>query len=325
MFLGAGAEAAESASRAIAEATRCGDHGTLGKVYYVLAQQGALAGRMPEGIEYGRRAVELLERTGEQWWIGPAYWAIGLNHALRGEFDLAREAEARATAIAEEVGDPELQSCAAWATGVIQAASGQADLAVETCTRALERAPDPLNSAIAAGWLGFAHLEAGAATAAIPTLERSVELLGQFRFPQLEGQFTVFLAEAHRVAGRSEVARALGRRGLELCRGSNAPYGTACAERALGRLAAADGDARAASGHFTEALRRFAEIGARYDLARTHADLGALAAESRDAAGAARHLGEAARLLRELDLPRHLARLGELAARLGLPDPTALA
>jgi hypothetical protein len=119
------------------------------------------------------------------------------------------------------------------------------------------------------------------------------------------------------------MARALGRRGLELCRRSNAPYGTGCAERALGRLASADGDARAAEGHFAEALRRFAEIGARYDLARTHADLGALAGGLKDAEGAARHLADAARIFRALGLAPHLQRLRAMAERLGLPDPTA--
>ncbi len=41
------------------------------------------------------------------------------------------------------------------------AAMGEAEAGVDSCRRALETAPDPLNTAIARGWLGYAGLETG--------------------------------------------------------------------------------------------------------------------------------------------------------------------
>src|SRR5262249_15320468 len=56
-------EASRLAQRALAEATRCGDKGTLGKVHYVVARIGFGSGRFREGVDHGRRAIALLERA----------------------------------------------------------------------------------------------------------------------------------------------------------------------------------------------------------------------------------------------------------------------
>jgi len=320
LFLGEDARAVESAERAIAEATRSQDEATLGKVHYMLAQRGPLSGYPRDGLEHGRRAVELLERAGEQWWIGPAHWAVGLNHAMLGEFDAALEAEERARAQGEAVEDPQVQSSAAWATGLAHASRGEWEAGVAGCRRSLELAPDPLNSVIALGWLGYAYLEQGDAERAIPVLEQSAQEVGAFHFPQLQGWFTLFLADAHRVAGHLDRAQEVAAQGLQMARTGTSLWGLGWAHRALGRIAQARGDLAAAEASLTEALRTFTAIEAGYDVARAHLDLAALA-HARGGGPAATHIGEALRLFEALGLPRQAERARRLAADLNVPLP----
>lgn len=325
LFLGDDERAIQHATMGIAEATRCGDEATLGKIHYVLAQRGALLGRPHEGLEHGRQAVALLERVGERWWIGPAYWAVGLCHALGGEVEPALEAAGQATAMGEAVGDPELQSCAAWATGIIYVALGDWGAGIEACQRGLERAPDPLNTAIALGCLGYGYLEKGDPAQAIPVLEQSVELVGQFRFAPLQGLFMAFLAEAYGANRKVEKAIALASRGLAVASRAGSLYGVGCAQRALGRIAQAQGDLREAEARLNESLGTFASMKARYDLARSHLDLAVLAHLTRRPAEAATHLGEALALFRALRIPRYVERAQQLAAEFEIAladDPT---
>ncbi|MGH7433907.1 MAG: ATP-binding protein, partial [Candidatus Methylomirabilales bacterium] len=49
LYLGDDERAGQSAERAIAEARRCGDEATMGKAYYLLAQQGPLSGHTLQG------------------------------------------------------------------------------------------------------------------------------------------------------------------------------------------------------------------------------------------------------------------------------------
>ncbi|MBI1735324.1 MAG: sigma 54-interacting transcriptional regulator [Candidatus Rokubacteria bacterium] len=322
LFLGDDERAARHAESAMREATRGGDRATLGQVHYVLAQYGALAGRPREGLEHARQATALLEAAGAGWWIGPAYWAAGLNLALLGDFDAALEAEARATAIAAALGDPQLQSSASWAVGVAHAAIGDWDAGIAACQRAVDRSPDPLDTALALGWLGFACVEKGEAIRAIPVLQQAIAQLGQFRFPQPQGWFIVFLAEAHRLLGRLEAAVGLATQGLRIGTESHSPWGIGCAERALGRIAQARGALDETDRRLGAAYRLFTDIGARYDAARTSMDLATLAHARRDAAGVRRHLAEARRTFAELHVDRYVARADALATQFGIaPDP----
>ncbi|MBI3454406.1 MAG: sigma 54-interacting transcriptional regulator [Candidatus Rokubacteria bacterium] len=321
LFLGDDARAIQSARQGIAEATRCGDEMTLGRIYYMLAQSSSLSGSPREGLEHGRRATALLERAGDQWWLGTAYWAVAVNHALMGEFDAALEAAARGRAISEATEDPQAQSSATWAIGVVHAARGEWEAGIEACRRGLDLAPDALNTALAAGWLGYAYLEKGDPTQAIPHLEHSVALLSRFRFPQLQGLFTVFLAEAHRLTGLTERARDLASQGLELAQASNATYGRACAARMLGRIARVDGHLADATWRLGEALRIFGEIEARYDAARTHLDLAAVAHARGQPDLVTHHLGEAHGIFRALRVPRYVERTEELAKEFAVSPP----
>ncbi len=317
-FLGQDERVIRNAQRAIAEAERCGDEGTMGKAYSLLAMAAAFSGQARQGIEYGRRAIALLEKTDERWWLGDAHWAVGLNHAQTGEFEPALAAEGRAHAIGEAIGDARLQTFAQWVTGIIYACIGEADAAITACQRALERAPDPLNRAIARGLLGFAYLEKGEVARAIPLLEGSVERLGQFRYRPFQGWFSVFLAEAVRQERHVERARDLAMQGLVVTRDANFRTGIGWAQQALGRIAHDRGDFDAAATHLAAALGIFTASHSRYELGRTHLDLAALAHSRQDRKAVAQNLRAAHALFTSLHVPKWVERTTVLARHYGV-------
>ncbi|HBH04632.1 MAG TPA: hypothetical protein DDZ42_22420 [Candidatus Rokubacteria bacterium] len=317
-LLGEHDEAVRCEERALDEATRCGDRATAGKAYYVLARDGFWSGQPRRGVEHGRQAVAALEATEERWWLGMAHWASGIDHAVMGEFEAALAAQAEAHAIGEAIGDPRLQSYAAWTTGAVYAARGEAPAAIAACTRGLEHSPDPINTANALGFLGYAHLEAGDAAEATPLLEQAVDRLHQFGARQGEGWFTAWLSEARLLAGRVDEARALALRGLEITTVVKFLWGSGVARRALGRVARAQGALDEAGAHLHDALRVFGEIDARFDVARTHLALAELAGARGRPAEAAGLLAEARRLFGEIGVPRFVERADALARQLGI-------
>jgi tetratricopeptide (TPR) repeat protein len=319
-FVGDHDRAIQHARLAVEAARRAGDRVTLGRASCALALEAFWSGQPLEGIGHGREAVLLLAPLDERLWLGLAHWAVGINHAQLGDFADAVAEQARAEAIAEAIADPRLGTLTAWGTGVVYAAAGDHERGIEACRRAVARAPDPLHIAIATGWLGYAHLEKGEPATALPYLEQSVTQLGRFRFGQFQAWLTVFLAEAHRLAGRLERARELAGQALAMVSEHGFPYAVGWAERSLGRIALAEGVLSEAEARFGAALSAFGRVQARYDVARTTLELAALARARGDAGAAARHLAEARRAFRELGAAEQLARADRLAAELGLSD-----
>jgi len=320
LFLGDRERAIQAAERAIAEAARCGDTTTRGKAHYVLAQEAPLSGRAVEGIRHALESLACLERAGRAWWIGQAHWVVGLNHAQLGDLEAALEAETRSRVMGETVGNRQLQASALWATGIVHAALGQVEAGIEACERSLAVAPDPLTRAVALGWLGFAFVEQGDAPRAIPALETAVQQHGVFRFPQFQGWFTVFLAEAYRLDGQLERADATAREALEIARAARSLYGIALALRALGRGQLAAGAPAEATTTLQEALAGFEAIQARYDAARVWLDLGEAALATGHRAAAAEHRERARQRFVDLRVPRWAERAVALAR---MPDAQA--
>jgi tetratricopeptide (TPR) repeat protein len=195
---------------------------------------------------------------------------------------------------------------------------GEWDTGIATCERALAGAPDPLNRAIAMGWLGYSYLQKGETGKAIAVLEESVEHVRLFRFREFEGWFTVFLADAHRSEGRLDRARELALQGLEVSVGANFAAGIGWARQALGRIAHATGDLSEAETHLEEARQIFTSTHSRYELARTCLDLAAVTHAQGRAESAQAHLGEAHRLFRAMDAPKYVERTEQLARDLGV-------
>ncbi len=317
-YLGDHAQAEASAARALAEAERWGDKATLGKTYVVLAQESHWFGEPARGIEHGRRAVDLLEHAGDRWWLGLAHWVVGINHIAIGDLAPALRAQHQALAVGEAMGDPRLQSYATWSAGWIQALAGDPDAGIEACRRALDRAIDPLNTAVALGHLGYVHVERGDAVEAIPLLEQSLAQVRQFRFRRLEGRFATFLGEAYLASGQLGKARELLEQGLEITREADYRYGVAWARQALGRLAWREGRLADAELQLSEALRAFDALQARLMAGRSHLALAEVTHARGQAGAAAAHLRAAHDLFRALSVERYAARAATRLRELGI-------
>ncbi len=327
-YLGEPGEAAVWAARALAEAERGTDGMAAGRACYVLALAAYYTGASPDGVEYARRAIAHLERgrtRAELSWLGQSQWVLGLHLFVRGEFDAALEVEATVEATAARLGgEPRLRSFAAWTRGWILATRGDWDRAIEACRQAVADSPDPVNTALATGRLATAYLEKGDAAEALPLLERAVNQLADFRFPQLQGLFTALLAEARLLTGDPTGARDATERAVTLTRESRYPFGVAWAQRTRARIARASGDVDTAAGQLAEALVLFASIHARFEAARTRLELAELAHARGDLAAATAGLVEAGQALASMKISRYDGRLGALGAALRLTGPAAI-
>ncbi|HVT18278.1 MAG TPA: adenylate/guanylate cyclase domain-containing protein [Thermoanaerobaculia bacterium] len=312
-YLGDQREAAQNARLAIAAAQRCGDAATEGRAWYVLCRDAFWSGRFSEGIQYGRESLALLERIADRWWQGQAYWVAGFHHYVLGQFDAAFDCMEKAEAIWRALQDPRLDP--SWSTGYFHASLGDPDLGIEECRGGLDRALDPLNTAAAQGFLGYAYLEKGALAPAIEALESSVEKVKQAGMQQLLGWFSAFLAQAYLAAQRPVEAGLVARDALAAAEGVGFSYGTGLAQRVLGRIARTVGDPEAER-WLRRALASFRAIHAPFEAARTQLDLALLACASGDGEEAAGLLGEACRQFAELRLPKHLEEAERLAADL---------
>ncbi len=316
-YLGNQEEAARSAQLAIAAARQCGDAGTEGKACYVLSRDGFWSGQFAQGIEYGLQAVTLLERSADRWWQGQAYWVVGFNHYVLGQFEEALQAMARAHAIWQALADPRLDP--SWSTGYFYATLGDWEKGIEECRGGLERAQDPLNTAAAQGFLGYAYLEKGDLGPAIAALEEAVGAMEQAGMSQLHGWFGAFLAEAYLLAGRAGEARDLGLRAVAVTREVQFWYGIGLAERAAGRIARASGNYAEAESRLREAKEQFRSLQVPFEVGRTRLDLAALAHARGDVEEAGRQLREARGVFVELKVPRYVERAERLAAEWEIP------
>jgi class 3 adenylate cyclase/tetratricopeptide (TPR) repeat protein len=317
-YLGNEEEAASNAHLAIAAARQAGDTRTEGRTWYVLSRDAFWLGRFSEGIQHGRQALSLLEKGVDRWWQGQAYWVAGFHHYVLGQFEEAFGMMDKAKAIWQILQDPRLDP--SWSTGYFQASLGDWEQGIEECKGGLERAQDPLNTAAALGFLGYAHLEKGDLRLAIEALEDSVERLRQAGMLQLFGWFSAFLAEAHLHAGRPAAeARELALQALSATETSKFRYGTGLAQRALGRIAARAAEKDQAEDWFRQALESFRSIQAPFEVSRTLLDLALLAHTGGDPGETARRLGEAHHLFSELRVPKYLERTERFAQDLALP------
>ncbi len=316
-YLGNQEEAESAAQLAIAAAREAGDVTTEGRAWYVLSRDAFWSGRFSEGIEHGRQAVSLLERGEDRWWQGQAYWVAGFHHYVLGQLADAFRMMEKAETIWRALQDPRLDP--SWSTGYFHASIGEWELGIEECKGGLERSQDPLNTAAALGFLGYAHLEKGDLPEAVQALEESLDRLRQAGMQQLLGWFSAFLAEAYLLADRSTEARKLIAEALVLTEGVKFRYGTGMAQRASGRIARAMGDPARAKEELDQALESFQAIGAPFEVGRTRLDLALLAGVGSEET--AWQLGEARRLFADLQLPRYVERTERLVAELAGAAP----
>ena len=311
-YLGNQAEASSHALRAIEEAQASGEDGTEGKACYVLSRDAFWAGEFSEGIRYGLKAVALLERTEDRWWQGQAFWVVGFHHYVLGRFEWGLEAMARAYSIYETLKDPRLDP--SWSTGYFHASLGDGETGIRYCQAGLDRAQDPLNTAAALGFLGYAWLQKGDLPKATETLEDSIRRLEAAGMRQLQGWFSAFLAEAYLRSGRSGEALPIAEQAVAVTLEARFWYGLGLARRSLGMICRVLGRHDEAREHLREAVEGFRSHRVPFEVARTRLELALLAHDSGDAAEAAAQLREAHRAFQELGAHRYVER-SEQAAR----------
>ncbi|MFL6293736.1 MAG: ATP-binding protein [Thermoanaerobaculia bacterium] len=316
-YLGNQEAAAANARRAIEEARQGGDEGTEGKAFYVLSRDAFWAGRFSEGIRQGLQAVTLLERSEERWWQGQSYWVAGFHQYLLGRFAEAFEAMARAEDIWRALADPRLDP--SWSTGYFYASLGDWQAGIEACRGGLSRAQDPLNTAAALGFLGYAWLEKGDLPRAIETLEDSIRRVEQTGMRQLQGWFSVFLADAYLRTSRWTEAADAAREALEVTRESRFRYGVGLAQRVQGRIARAQGRHQEAEEHLREALEELRSLEVPFEVAQTRLDLALLAHAREDREETVAQLSEAHRAFVELGVPKYAEKAERVARELAVP------
>jgi class 3 adenylate cyclase/tetratricopeptide (TPR) repeat protein len=257
--------ASRAIARALSHAEPIADLPTIGRAHYVLAREAFWRSRLTAGVEHGRRAVSALRGTDDWWWLAHAHCQGAGNLCNLGRFDESLTEVSAARELGERHGDSRILSYAGWVSGWVKATRGEWEAGLADCTESVETSPDRLNSAFGMGCLGFAHREGGDLGPAITHLERAIELLTEAGYSRMVAWFSGWLAEAYLLAGDDSRGRTTAEGALLLSRELTYPWGVAVAERVLGRVALAQGDADGTERHLQEALRRFASMGARFD------------------------------------------------------------
>lgn len=201
--------------------------------------------------------------------VGAVILRHRINYCWMGEFESALEMAARGYAIGESIGDARIQSYALWNRGWYQAASGAAAAGIEACQHSLQQSPDPFNTTAATGWLGYAYLEAGQHSLAVPYLDQSLASWTQYEYGPLVGLFSGWLADALRGLGDLERSAQLAQSALDLSRRLEFWWAAGWAERVLGHIARERGDLGAAESCLGSALRTYRSIHSRFEIART--------------------------------------------------------
>jgi tetratricopeptide repeat protein len=130
-----------------------------------------------------------------------------------------------------------------------------------------------------------------------------------------------WLGEAYCLQGQRVKARDLALQGLDMARAIGFGLGIGWAQRALGRIALANGALAEAATALQEALQTFTAMHARAEVARTSLDLAALARTQGSPERAATHLHDAYGLFWELRIPIYVERARHLAAAFGVSLP----
>lgn len=315
-YMGDQQAAARHAEKSIALAREVGDEATEGLAHYVLGRDGFWSGQFAKGVESSLRAVVLLERTGEPWWQGQAYWVAGFNQYVLGQFEKAFESLLRAQTIGQALADPRLDP--AWSIGHFYATLGEWETGLDYCNQAVAAAKDPLNGAVASGFLGHALLEKGDLEAATQILEPAMAKMKEAGMQQILGWFAAYLAEAYAESGRLDRAQSVGEEGLAAAQAAEFRYGVALAQRAIGVALLKKGDLADSQTWLDRALATFTALETPFEVGRTWLRLAQAGLARGDREAARKALATAAATFERLYVPKYLEQTRRLAAQHGL-------
>jgi tetratricopeptide (TPR) repeat protein len=127
-----------------------------------------------------------------------------------------------------------------------------------------------------------------------------------------------YLSEAYLLKGEIDRAAEISAEAASICRDDNFKVATAYSERALGLVARARGSLAQARGHLETALKLFASIDTRFQVARLQLLLAEVCHAAGDTVVAAERLQASLETFRRLRVPRYVERAEQLAATLGV-------
>jgi tetratricopeptide (TPR) repeat protein len=290
----------------------------MGKAHYALAYTAALTGHYTEGVAHSQQATALLEQTPERYWLGLAYYILGANYWYLGELALAQPACDQVRQLGEALGDRRLQSFAAFLTGRVFIDQGEYAAAIAVNQQAVALATDPHITVNAVFNLGYAYLEHGDVTQAIPALEQAAHLHEQMQYQSGQGWAMSHLSRAYLLRGDLAQALDLAHQALALAKAGKNPTTVATALRTLGRIALARGALAEAETHFQAALQLHTTTERRSRMGAMLLDLARLAHAQGHPEAVTTHLHEALTLFSALHLPRWVERTTQLASALGV-------
>jgi tetratricopeptide (TPR) repeat protein len=320
-------QAIDHAQRSLEIADRLGDAalaalpvGLMGRVYWQVSDF-ARSAVMTE------RSIEQMQRTGNRREEATAAGFLSALLAYMGEFTSALGHSDRAIELAREVGDPAAEAASLHYRGIIHDQQGQWAEAIADYTgarRIAEQAEDRVRIYIVDFMRGRAETAVGNLATAEQLLTGSLALADKLGTTFLLGQATTCRAQHLLVSGAADQAIALCQRALELARAAGDRFTEALALRTAAEARWRPGridDIAVAQGDLLDAVAILERIGARPELARSHAVLGRLLERDGDRGQAAAQLEQACRMFRELrmrsDLEQAQPALTRLRSRRG--------
>ena len=260
------AVAIEHCREAAAIAARAGLDEIAGFATSSLAMAYIFAGRPRDAIECGERALAIFEPSGNLWWAGRTLWHLTLAANALGDWDRSLDYCRRALDHGTTLDEPRLKAIASWRMGSAHIQRGELEEGLEWCDKALSLAPIPYDVANARAVRGYGLVKAGKIDAGIAELTDAVAWFENSHLRQPSLRWALWLAEGHLRRGDHASARSLVDDILNESRSAGYLHLEALACWLRGECLSRDAPA-AAEEYVETALRMFAEIGARNDLA----------------------------------------------------------
>ncbi|MGH7044759.1 MAG: ATP-binding protein [Stellaceae bacterium] len=231
-----------------------------------LSQVYMIAGRPRDGIAAGERALASFEARGNRWWAGRTLWFLTSNANYLGEWDRSLDYCRRGLEHGNVLDDLRLKAVGWSRIGLASIQQGNVERGLECCEHALALSPIPRDAAFAGAIRGFGNIRGGRLEGGIAELRDAIAWFENARMQWTYVICAVWLAEGWLRRGDRTEARPLIERVLATSRATGyAQYeGRAC--WLMAECLAAEAPA-AAEDHAETAMRIFASIGARNDLA----------------------------------------------------------
>jgi class 3 adenylate cyclase/tetratricopeptide (TPR) repeat protein len=295
----------------------------MGRAYWQLGDF-ARSARMME------RSVEQMRSIGNS---GEESTAAGFLSALlgyMGEFNKALSYSDASITLAQKIKNPYAEAAGFHYRGIIHDQQGEWELALDQYAQAeriAEKAADVFRLYIVKFMQGRARQMAGDLAQGQKLIEDSIALAGKIRTQFLLGQAKTALACCWLAEARVDEARALCMEAITLAEKAGDRFTQSLARRTLAECMARGGskDLDEARRLVLAAIKTQQEIGARPEIARSHASLAGIVGLQGDSEEAARALEQAMTLLGALGMCWDIARLSQLAPRGQAMNPSSAA